>query len=87
VETNEKELIEMFKAGGYVHGEISEIAEDGLELKDLKSIKDIIENKEMLLNGFKVEGDFREVLKSALSYEQAINIIAAYKTGFDLGKK
>jgi len=87
MKTKEQELIEMLKAGGYVHGEIAEIAEDGLGLSDLKSIKDVIENKEMLLEGFKVEGDFKEVLKSALSYEQAINIIAAYKEGFDLGRK
>jgi len=84
---NEKELIELLRAGGYMHGEISEIAKDGLGLEDLKSIKDIIQNKDLLLEGFKVEGDFKEVLKSALSYEQLINIVAAYKEGFDLGKK
>ena len=84
---NEKELVELMRAGGYVHGEISEIAENGLGFEDLKSIKDIIQNKDVLLEGFKVDGDFREVLKSALSYEQLINIVASYKEGFDLGKK
>lgn len=87
MKTKEQELIEMFKAGGYVHGEISEIAENGIGLEDLKSVKDLVENKDLLSDGFKVEGDFKEVLKSALSYDQAINIIAAYKSGFDLGKK
>jgi len=84
---NEKELIELMRAGGYVHGEISEIAEGGLGLEDLKSIKDIIQNKDILLEGLKVEGDFVEVLKSSMSYEQLVNIVAAYKEGFDLGKK
>ena len=83
----EQELIELMKAGGYVHGEIAEIAEGGLELKDLKSVKDVVENKDILLKGFEVKGDFKEVLKSAFSYDQLINIVASYKEGFDLGRK
>lgn len=84
--TKEQELKELFKAMGYVAGEVSEIAEGGLGLEDLKSIKDVIENKEMLGEGFKVEGDFEEVLKG-FSYESLMNIILASKEGYDLGEK
>jgi len=83
---NESELKDFFKALGYVAGEVSEISEGGLGLEDLKSIKDLIDNKDLVLGGFKVEGDFKEVLKSSLSYEQLLNIIVAAKEGFELGK-
>lgn len=82
----EQELKELFASLGYVAGEVHEITKDGIGLEDLKSIKDIIENKEMLAKGFKVEGDFKEVLKSALSYDQLLEIIVSAKDGFDKGK-
>jgi hypothetical protein len=81
------EMKEMFKALGYVGGEIHEITKDGIGWEDVKSIKDIIENKDMLLEGFKVEGDFKEHLKSLYSYDQLIEIVVAAKEGYDLGKK
>ena len=77
---------DLFKALGYVGGEVQEITKDGVGFEDLKSIKDIITNREMLLKGFKVEGDFKEVLKKSFSYAQLIDIIAATKEGFELGK-
>ena len=81
-----KELVEAFKASGYVVGEIAEIKEDGVGLEDLKSIKDIIENKDLLLEGFKVEGDFKDLLKG-FSYEELMSIIIAAKEGYELGRK
>lgn len=83
----ENELKELFKALGYVAGEVTEITKDGLGLEDLVSIKEIIENKDLLAAGFKVEGDFKEVLKGALSYDQLLNIIVAAKDGYELGLK
>lgn len=82
----ENELKDLFKALGYVGGEIIEIKEGGIGFEDLKSIKDMIDNKDLLAEGFKVEGDFKEVLKSALSYDQLLNIVVAAKEGFELGK-
>lgn len=84
---NENELTELFKALGYVGGEVTEITKDGIGLEDLKSIKDIIENKDLLAKGFKVEGDFKEVFKGALSYDQLLNIIVAAKEGYEMGIK
>ena len=83
----ENELKELFKALGYCGGEITEITKDGIGFEDLKSIKDIIDNKDMIVKGFDVPGDFKEVLKSALSYEQLLNIIVSAKDGYALGLK
>jgi len=85
--SDKKELKELFKALGYCGGEIKEISEDGIGLEDLKSIKDVIENKDMLGAGFKVEGDFKEHLKGILDFDSAIEIIASAKEGWDLGKE
>ncbi len=84
--TKEQELKELFKALGYVAGEVVDIAEDGLGFDDLMSVKDIIDNGDMLMEGFKVEGDFKEILKG-FSYETLMSIILEAKAGYDLGLK
>ena len=86
MKTKQQELKELFKAIGYCGGEIAEIAEDGIGFEDLSSIKEIIENKDMLFEGFKVEGDFKELLKG-FSYEDLVQVILSAKEGFELGKK
>lgn len=83
----ENELKELFMALGYCGGEIHEVTRDGLGLEDLMSIKELIDNKEMLAKGFKVEGDFKEVVKANLSYDALLGIIMAAKEGFDKGAK
>lgn len=80
-----KELVELFKAMGYVSGEIKEISEDGVGVEDLKSVKDLIENKDLLVEGFKVEGEFKSLLEG-FSHEALMSIILAAKDGYDLGK-
>ena len=42
---NENEMKDLFKALGYVGGEVQEITKDGVGFEDLKSIKDIITNR------------------------------------------
>lgn len=84
--SKEQELKELFKALGYVAGEVVDIAEDGLGLDDLMSVKEIIENRDMLEEGFKVEGDFKKILEG-FSYETLMGIILEAKAGFDLGKE
>ena len=78
-----KELLEAAKAAGYVAGEIHEITSDGLGFEDLKSVKDLIDNKRILSEGF--EGISEASLKG-LSYDQLIQFGLAFKQGFDLGK-
>lgn len=85
-EGNMEELKELFKSLGYVGGEITEATADGIGLEDIKSLKDIYENREMLAKGFDVPGDFRAHLKG-LGVDALVEIIASAKEGFELGKK
>ena len=81
-----EEMKELFKALGYVGGEIKEISEDGVGLEDFKSIKDLIENRELLGKGFDVPGDFKAHLEG-MKAEDLVAIIMAAKDGYDLGVK
>jgi len=81
---NSKELVELFKGLGYVGGEVHEITKDGVDLKDLKSVKDIIENRQILVDAF---SGLNDVSVKGLSYEQLASIVLAAKEGFELGVK
>jgi len=80
------ELEELMKAVGYVAGEVSEALSDGLGVEDLKSLKDLYDNRELLAKGFNVPGDFKEHLEG-LDASELVNIILAAKAGYDLGLK
>ena len=82
-----EEMKELFKALGYVGGEVTEISDDGLGLEDLKSIKDIIDNKEMLAEGFKVEGTVNVESLKAIGLDGLVEIIMSAKNGYALGLK
>jgi len=84
---SKKELQEFMKASGYVAGELTEVFEDGLGIEDVKSIKDFYVNKSMLASGFDVPGDFKQHLKNNFSVDDLIDIVAAAKDGYELGKK
>ena len=82
-----KELKDFMKAVGYVAGEVHEITKDGFGVEDLKSLKDLYDNRKMLRDGFNVPGDFKEHLKANFSIEDLTEIVAAAKEGFELGAK
>lgn len=80
------ELKELCKALGYVAGEVHEVTKDGLGLEDLKSLKDLFDNKDMLIKGFDVPGDFKEHLEG-LGVDELVGMLLALKEGFELGKE
>jgi hypothetical protein len=83
----ENELKELFKALGYCGGEITEITKDGVGLEDLKSVKEIIDNKEMLLKGFKVDGAINAESLKEIGLDGLVAIIMEAKEGYALGLK
>jgi hypothetical protein len=81
-----EEMKELFKALGYVGGEVHEVTKDGFGVEDLQSLKEMYDNREMLAKGFDVPGDFKDHLKN-IGIDGLMEIIMAAKEGFEQGKK
>lgn len=79
-----KELNELLKASGMLLGEVHEVTKDGVGLEDLKSLKDLLENKEVLMEGFK---GLKDLNVAGMEMEEMMGALLALKEGFDLGAK
>lgn len=85
MKTNKQELMELMLGAGYITGEITEATKDGVGFEDLKSIKDMVENRETISN-MKVEAPFKELF-TGLEYADLVEIIMEFNKGMNLGLK
>ena len=82
-----KQLVEAMRAIGYCGGEITEITKDGFGIEDLKSVKDLIDNKDILVKGFDFEGKVTKEGLKDLGLDALVEIVMAAKEGYALGLK
>ena len=78
-----KELKELMYGAGYVAGEVTEITKDGLGFEDLKSLKDLVENREIITE-MKVEGEFKAMVEK-LDYTELVKAVMEFHKGMTLG--